>query len=126
MPVKTKISPTDIRAKGEFWCQASVPKIAIGMLAILTLTDSFLVSKQASPGHAATLTLGWVLITRLWMASASRVLVGFCAVISIVCILENHGLLSGFMILQNPYFYFASSLLILFWERISGIRESRD
>jgi hypothetical protein len=105
---------------GELWARATISKIVLGGLALLTLSDSLLVSRTATPGHGATFILGWALVTRLWLIEPSSRLLSFCLVDSIACACANHGHFTSVGILHSFYFYIFTSLLIVYWERFTG------
>lgn len=95
----------------------SAPKLVVGSLAVLTLVDSFLIMRKATPGHGAEFLLGWALVTRLWLSQPSRALLCVCAITSLSCACANHGLLSNVSILHIDWFYYVGALVIVFWER---------
>jgi hypothetical protein len=109
------------KSAGRFSSLFSGSKLVLAILALLTLVDSLLPPRLATPGHGAAFLLSWVLVTRLWLAGPSRILMSVCLIAASACLCANHGLLSSIGLFHSFYSYFFVALTILFWERLTRV-----
>ncbi len=93
-------------------------KTILSILFLVSLIDSLLAPRGASPGHGGSFWLAWVFFTRLFLQKPSSILVIISFLSAVACVASNHGIVVFGVSLRSFYFYFATGLLIVFWEKI--------
>lgn len=101
--------------------KTSIGKSILTILFLVTLLDSLVAPRGATPGHGGTFWLAWVLFIRLFLKKPSWQLATFSSLLTVACVASNHRVAPFVLFLQSFYLYFVGGLLILLWERLAHL-----